>query len=169
MKSSSVSSVPHASSLSRAALGTLSVLAVCFAATPAHAQFSGAYDPANWTFTNTNADGSVNTTTAPAAIRVDGGANGSGAPGSTTYSILANAAGTVSFNWNYSTGGFYAFSDPFDFLVFDSGVKHRERFLHDAGSSWGCADVSHQHHKQFSRQRQCHDLQLFGSRYAALH
>ncbi|MBC1194326.1 PEP-CTERM sorting domain-containing protein [Microcystis aeruginosa BLCCF158] len=81
--------------------------------------FQGPYAPINWTFTNSNADGSVNTGGAPASISLTGGDNGSNSSGTTNYTTTAAAAGTVTFNWNYSTadtdGG--PFGDRFGYLL----------------------------------------------------
>ncbi|MFM9088553.1 MAG: hypothetical protein ACKOPT_10500 [Cyanobium sp.] len=79
------------------------------AATPALANgtqlgFDGVYAPANWTFSNTDADGSVVTTVAPNSITITGGKNNSGLPGTTDYVTTAAATGEVKFNWSYSSG-----------------------------------------------------------------
>jgi hypothetical protein len=76
----------------------------------------GAYDPSNWTFANSNADGFVDTTGAPASISLTGGDNGSGSFGTTDYTTTAAAAGTVTFDWNYSTPD-APFWDPFGYLL----------------------------------------------------
>ncbi|MCZ8225981.1 MAG: PEP-CTERM sorting domain-containing protein [Microcystis sp. LE19-84.1B] len=93
--------------------------------------FQDAYDPINWTFANSNADGSVNTSGAPASISLTGGNNGSNSSGTTDYTTTAAAAGTVTFNWNYSTVDLLvdffcsnlpnSFCDPFIVLV--NGVE----------------------------------------------
>ena len=74
--------------------------------------FQDEYAPSNWTFTNSNADGSVNTSQAPTSISLTGGDDGSSAPGNTDYTTTAAAAGEVMFDWDYSTfdGPFW---DPF--------------------------------------------------------
>ena len=79
--------------------------------------FQGPYAPINWTFTNSNADGSVNTSGAPASISLTGGNNGSGSSGTTSYTTTAAAAGTVTFNWNYSTDDAVTSFDPFGYLL----------------------------------------------------
>jgi hypothetical protein len=82
------------------AIGTLGLTL----AKPAHALgFTGSYAPANFTLVNNNANGSVNTSGAPASISITGGDNGSFQPGSTTFFTTAAAAGLVSFDWNYIT------------------------------------------------------------------
>ncbi|AFZ35236.1 hypothetical protein Sta7437_1674 [Stanieria cyanosphaera PCC 7437] len=78
--------------------------------------FQGAYAPANWTFTNSNADGSVNTSSAPNSITLTGGNNGSGSSGTTDYTIAAVSNSTIAFNWNYSTVDGPSW-DPFNFLL----------------------------------------------------
>ena len=78
--------------------------------------FQDAYDPINWTFTNSNADGFVNTGGAPASISLTGGNNGSGSSGTTDYTTTAAAAGTVTFDWNYSTAD-GPFWDTFGYLL----------------------------------------------------
>ncbi|MDB9413865.1 PEP-CTERM sorting domain-containing protein [Microcystis aeruginosa] len=93
--------------------------------------FQDAYDPINWTLTNSNADGFVDTSGAPASISLTGGNNGSDSSGTTDYTTTAAAAGTVTFNWNYSTTDFLvddfcsnlpnSFCDPFIVLV--NGVQ----------------------------------------------
>jgi hypothetical protein len=89
--------------------------------------FQDAYDPINWTFANNNADGFVDTSGAPASISLTGGDNGSFNSGTTDYTTTAAAAGTVTFDWNYSTADFLVdftcsnlpnnFCDPFIVLV----------------------------------------------------
>ncbi|PSN15352.1 PEP-CTERM sorting domain-containing protein [filamentous cyanobacterium CCT1] len=95
------------------AIGTLNLTL----AEPVHAfDFTGSYTPANFTLTNENADGFVDTSGAPASISITGGDNGSFFSGSTKFLTTAAAAGLVSFNWNYSTldGPFF---DPFGFSL----------------------------------------------------
>ncbi len=89
--------------------------------------FQTPYAPINWTFTNSNADGFVNTGGAPASISLTGGRNSSFNSGTTSYTTTAAAAGTVTFNWNYATGDSLTavscsnlpnnFCDPFIVLV----------------------------------------------------
>jgi len=80
--------------------------------------FQGLYDPANWTLTNTNADGLVDTFGAPASISMTGGNNDSGGEGSTDYTTNAHSNGNVSFDWDYESldrdGPFF---DPAGYLV----------------------------------------------------
>ncbi|HLP63848.1 Calx-beta domain-containing protein [Flavobacterium sp.] len=74
--------------------------------------FSGAYDVANWTFTNSNANGSVDTSGAPGSIVLTSGDNGSNTNGNTDYSITIPSSATISFNWNYNTGDGAQFDIP---------------------------------------------------------
>lgn len=86
---------------------------------PAHALgFTTPYAPANFTLTNTNADGSVDTSGVPNSIELIGGNNGSGLFGSTSYLTTAATAGLVSFNWNYLTRDLDGPSwDPFGYIL----------------------------------------------------
>jgi hypothetical protein len=80
--------------------------------------FQDAYAPINWTFANSNADGFVDTTGAPASISLTGGDDGSDDFGTTDYTTTAAAAGTVTFDWNYSTAdGDGPSFDPFGYLL----------------------------------------------------
>jgi hypothetical protein len=85
--------------------------------------FQTPYAPINWTLTNSNADGFVNTSGAPASISLTGGNNGSGSSGTTDYTTTAAAAGTVTFNWNYSTTDDDVAFDPFGYLLNGSFIK----------------------------------------------
>ena len=74
------------------------------AASPAQAltQFAGDYAPGNWT-QSIGGDGSIDTSGAPASIILRGADDGSGNDVNTDFTIAAPTAGTVSFDWNYST------------------------------------------------------------------
>lgn len=74
--------------------------------------FSGVYNIANWTFTNSNADGNVDTTAAPASIVLTGGNNGSQSGGNSDYTITMPNSATISFNWSYNTGDGAQFDIP---------------------------------------------------------
>jgi VCBS repeat-containing protein len=65
--------------------------------------FAGDYDPTNWTLTNTNADGFVNTSGAPGSIMLVGGDNNSFSAGNTDYTIPVACGGTISFDWTYQS------------------------------------------------------------------
>ena len=66
--------------------------------------FTGDFEPSNWTLTNINADGSVDTTKASSGtIILTGGDNGSNLPGTTDWTISINSASNISFDWSYFT------------------------------------------------------------------
>ena len=69
----------------------------------ASAAFTGPYDVSNWTLTNLSADGSVDTSNAPASITITGGDNGTGLPGTTDFTIASAGTGTWSFDWEYTS------------------------------------------------------------------
>jgi hypothetical protein len=87
------------------------------AANPAQALtlFAGYYAPANWTQT-IQPDGSINTGGAPASITLTGADNG-GSDKNTDFTIAAPSAGTVSFDWSYSTADNPSSWDPFGYLL----------------------------------------------------
>ena len=94
-----VLSLGLATSITLGILSTLPNKAIAFS-------FTGPFAPSNWTLTNTNADGSVDTTNASTGtIVLTGGNNGSNLPGTTdwTISIDASRAGNILFNWSYFT------------------------------------------------------------------
>ncbi|MBG1264672.1 PEP-CTERM sorting domain-containing protein [Nostoc commune] len=94
-------------------------ITLCFtaiSAKPAEAAFVGAYEPANWTLVNTEADGLVNISDSPEQIQLFSANNGSGEPGTTDYLVKAVTAGAVNFTWNYSTDDDYALYDRFSFV-----------------------------------------------------
>ncbi len=84
----------------------------------AQAAFINPYGVSNWTLTNTNADGFVDTSSAPNQITLSGGNKGilSGI-GRTDYTTTAIGSGQVSFSWNYSTQDFFSSLDPFRFVL----------------------------------------------------
>jgi hypothetical protein len=85
----------------------------------ASANFSGAYDPSNWTITHvpdaTADTGSVNTGSAPASIAITGSNNVPDTQTRIEYKFTATAAGNVVFDWGYDTvdGGTNTFPGPF--------------------------------------------------------
>jgi hypothetical protein len=90
----------------------------------AQADFSGPYDHANWTFTQAgNSSFTANLTT----LVLTGSNNGSTLNAQTEYTIAADASGTVSFDWDYSSidslnwdyGGF-SVNGVFTTLAFNS-------------------------------------------------
>jgi hypothetical protein len=104
---------------------------------PASADFSGYYDPANWTTTATGtppaAGGSVDTTLAPASIVLNGGDNEvECAPNGTClldYTIQAPATGTLSFDWAYATTD--SWGPAWDLFVLINGAAATQ--LSDSG------------------------------------
>ena len=91
----------HRRQLRAAALAGTGLLGVGMGATSAKADFSGPYDVMNFTLTNTDADGSVDTSGAPNSIVLTGGNDSSFLQGTTDFTTIAVADGTVSFNWGY--------------------------------------------------------------------
>ena len=79
--------------------------------------FSGYYAPANWT-QSIQGDGSIDTSTAPGSILLVGANNWTGVDlnQNTDFTIAAPTAGTVSFDWNFSTIDLPEF-DPFGYLL----------------------------------------------------
>lgn len=98
-----------------AALGTPAI---------AQADFSGPYDHANWTFTQ---GGDSSFTANLTTLTLRGSNNGTTLNALTEYTIAADASGTVSFDWNYSSvdslnwdyGGF-SVNGVFTTLAFNS-------------------------------------------------
>lgn len=90
----------------------------------AQADFSGPYDHANWTFTQAG-DSSFSATLT--TLTLTGSNNGLTFNAVTQYGIAADADGTVSFDWNYSSvdsfnfdyAGFYL-NGAFTTLAFNS-------------------------------------------------
>ena len=74
--------------------------------------FTGPFAPSNWTFTNTNANGSVDITNAPSSISITSGNNNSNINGLTDYSIIIPQSGTLSFNWSYTTNDDASYDYP---------------------------------------------------------
>jgi len=65
--------------------------------------FTGDYDPANWTLTNTNTNGSVDITNTPTSIMLVGGDNGGNGAGDTDYTVNVACGGEISFDWAYQS------------------------------------------------------------------
>lgn len=78
---------------------TAVLCAVAGLAAAANAQFSGVYDPANWTLNSNGGDGHI-INNAPASVTVVGNDAG-GSNISTDFTINVPASGTWSFDWNY--------------------------------------------------------------------
>jgi len=64
--------------------------------------FAAAFAPANWTLTQSNSNGTVNTAGAPGNIVLTSSDGLSGA-GTSDYSIAVSCSGNVTFNWSYTT------------------------------------------------------------------
>jgi hypothetical protein len=65
--------------------------------------FTGTYLPANWIFSQTNSNGSLNTSNAPASLSFVSSDNGSLSSGTDNFQITIPCDGIVSFNWSYTT------------------------------------------------------------------
>jgi hypothetical protein len=81
----------------------------------AFGQFSGPYDPANWTLT-TGGNGFVDTSGAPGAISLTGSDDSSGNPSDTDYTIASGGAGSFTFDWAYNSADSGTFDSAY-FLV----------------------------------------------------
>ncbi|MFM6184280.1 MAG: hypothetical protein ACKPA8_22800 [Dolichospermum sp.] len=83
----------------------VSILALSAPARAITFGFTGDYAPSKWNLINSNADGSVDTSTAPNSITLTGGNNGSRSFGRTDYRITNTNTlpVNISFNWLYSS------------------------------------------------------------------
>jgi uncharacterized protein YhjY with autotransporter beta-barrel domain len=92
---------------------------------PANAEtgFSGLFAPSNWTLTNQNANGFVNSSLAPASISITGGDNQSFQPGSTQFKINTPISGSYSFKWIYTTKDVGSVYDPFYFIKNNQSIQ----------------------------------------------
>jgi hypothetical protein len=97
-----------------ASLG-LAGAALGLAASPAQAQFAEYYAPANWT-TSVQGDGFIDTSGSPGSISLYGANDFLFSNQSTDFTIAAPLAGTVSFDWSFSTSD-GPFWDPFGYLL----------------------------------------------------
>lgn len=88
-----------------ATAGAVALSIYAFTLAGAHATvigFSGAFDPANWSLTNTNADGDVDTSGAPGSIELWGGDNLSFSSGNTDFTLDGPLGGPVKFGtWHF--------------------------------------------------------------------
>ena len=110
-------SILKKTSLMVAAGATLGALSMALSE-PAHALgFADSYAPANFSLTNTNADGFVDTSGAPGSISIAGGDNSTGLSGITRFLTTAAGTGLVSFDWGYSTQDPPAVYDPFGYSL----------------------------------------------------
>ena len=81
--------------------------------------FQGDYAPNNWTFLNTDADGNVDDiTNDPTSITLIGEDDQTGNPEKTDYTIIVEADGTLSFDWNYTTVDAFPDAEQYDPSVF---------------------------------------------------
>lgn len=88
------------SSKSTIVLSGFTLLIALFCGSLTQAQFSGTYDPSNWsTVQITGANGSVNAVNAPTSIAMTGPDNIT-SQAYTRYQITVPASGTISFNWS---------------------------------------------------------------------
>jgi len=99
---------------------SLAAVAVSLVAgsTMAYADFSGDYDPANWTLTTNGGDGSVDTSFAPGTIILTGSDSDTGGSVDTDYTVsVATVCGaTIDFDWDYETNDLDGF-DPSYYLI----------------------------------------------------
>jgi len=123
------------------ATASLTLVAASSASAATVFGFQNQYAPSNWTLTNVNANGSVNTSGAPASISLTAGNNGSFTSGSTDYTITAAAPGTVKFDWNFSNSGAnefgYLLNGNYNLLSFTNGQSGTSSFNVSAGDSFG--------------------------------
>ena len=86
--------------------------------TPAVADFSGVYAPANWTCNTGGGDGACGTGGAPSSITITGDNSDQDLDTVTSFTFAsASSAGTVSFHWAYTTSDTSAGFDPFVFIL----------------------------------------------------
>lgn len=67
--------------------------------------FQGDYAPNNWSSSTFLSNGFVDETDAPNSIQIWGSNTGSGSLGDTDYTIQCILETTISFSWNYASGG----------------------------------------------------------------
>ena len=95
---------------------------VLLAPSPAAANFSGAYDVTNWTTTLTGSPpaggGTMDTSLAPSSIAIMGGDSGCAVGCPLDFTIAAAGAGSVSFDWVYTTSDWDPQDGIFDLFGF---------------------------------------------------
>lgn len=69
----------------------------------AYAQFAGSYSPGTWSTTNSNSNGTVNSSGAPNSISITGPNNNSRTSGYIQFTNTARQKGIYKFNWSYTT------------------------------------------------------------------
>ncbi|MFK7969724.1 MAG: HYR domain-containing protein [Bacteroidia bacterium] len=101
--------------------------------------FQGVFNPGNWTFTNGGGDASVDISDAPDSIKITSSNNG--VPVAGTLSIVVQADGILSFDWDYITSDIDAFQgfnrsfpDRFGYSLNGSGFV---RLTRDNGFNTG--------------------------------
>jgi hypothetical protein len=91
--------------------------------------FTGAYAPSNWTLSNNNTNGYVDTSNAPSSITIIGGNQGGSGFGQTTYTTTALIGSLISFNWSYGTADVDGpFWDPFGFVLNGAFIQLTDDF-----------------------------------------
>jgi len=111
-----------ASFLAPIAIGSALMGLTANSAQAANPGFAGTYAPPNWTQLIVQ-DGSVDTTNAPTSITVIGPNNGANSPGKTDFTIAAPSAGTVSFDWLFTTSDSKSQYDPFGYVLNGSFIQ----------------------------------------------
>ena len=109
------------------------------------AQFSGGYDPANWTTTNTGcASGSVDASGAPSSVAITGAEVPGGCGASLiTYSNSGGYCGTICFDWAFSTSDCDGPSfDPFGYMVNGVGTQLTDNGGSNNQSGTTCVTVN---------------------------
>jgi hypothetical protein len=78
------------------------VIGATLVAPAAFADFSGSYDPSNWTLTlSAGSNGFVDTSGAPASIALYGSDNDTFTSQTTDYTATVSCDGVISFDWSY--------------------------------------------------------------------
>ncbi|QLH45996.1 MAG: hypothetical protein HWD58_10435 [Bacteroidota bacterium] len=78
--------------------------------------FTGAFDPTNWTLSNTNGgNGSVSSNSS--TVLLTGSNAGSLSPTYTYYTVTVPCDGVINFNWDYSTTDWDRLYDPFGYSI----------------------------------------------------
>jgi hypothetical protein len=78
--------------------------------------FTGAFDPSNWTLTNTNG-GNGGVTATSSTVFLVGSDTGIYGSSFTDYTVTVPCNGVINFTWDYSTADFASFWDPFGYSV----------------------------------------------------
>lgn len=78
--------------------------------------FTGPYDPGNWTAINSG-NGVIDTTGTPGSISMTSSNDGSFSSGNQDFTISIPASGWISFDWSYTTTDWNPVYDPFGYLL----------------------------------------------------